>query len=180
LQCFQRSHWTLAFWANDAKPLLHISLTKAQERSDLPIPCFKIHSKCLITSLRGALGESGSIVVYNQQFESQRLTELPAWLPEFRGWMKKIQRRLWDLLSVIRTFIYHPAFSGYSLKSVLPALVPQMSYDGLTVANGQDAGLAWESLIGGTEDPDERETIKNALQEYCALRIEGAERSNRH
>jgi hypothetical protein len=52
-----------------------------------------------ITSLCGALGESGSIVVY-AAFESQRLSELAAWLPEFAGRIKKIQRRLWDLLPV--------------------------------------------------------------------------------
>lgn len=36
-----------------------------------------------ISSLCAALGESGSIVVYNGGFESQRLAELAAWLPEF-------------------------------------------------------------------------------------------------
>ena len=51
-------------------------------------------------------------MVYNQQFESQRLSELAAWLPEFAGRIKKIQRRLWDLLPVIRSHVYHPAFAG--------------------------------------------------------------------
>jgi len=32
------------------------------------------------SSLSDALGESGNIVVYNQQFESQGLSELAAWL----------------------------------------------------------------------------------------------------
>ena len=36
-----------------------------------------------ITSVCEALGESGSIVVYNAGFESQRLAELAVWLPEF-------------------------------------------------------------------------------------------------
>ena len=49
--------------------------------------------------------------------------------------------RLWDLLPVVRNHVYHPAFAGsYSLKSVLPALVPEMSYAGMQVADGQDAG----------------------------------------
>ena len=38
------------------------------------------------------------------------------------------------------------------LKAVLPALVPEMSYEGMAVANGQDAGLAWESLVRGGLD----------------------------
>jgi predicted RecB family nuclease len=120
-----------------------------------------------INSLCGALGESGSIAVY-AAFESQRLSELAAWLPEFAERIKKIQRRLWDLLPVVRNHVYHPAFAGsYSLKAVLPALVPELSYDGMAVANGQDAGLAWESLVRGTADQDKRDKIRKALVDYC-------------
>jgi len=121
-----------------------------------------------ITSLCSVLGKSGSIVVYYQPFEEQRLSELAAWLPEFAGRIKKIQRRLWDLLPVIRSHVYHPAFAGsYSLKAVLPALVPEMTYEGMPVSNGQDAGLAWESLIRGGLDQTERDRIERALLEYC-------------
>jgi predicted RecB family nuclease len=122
-----------------------------------------------ITSLFGALGESGSIVVY-APFESQRLSELAAWLPEFAGLIKTIQGRLFDLLPVVRNHVYYPAFAGsYSLKAVLPAMVPEMSYDGMAVANGQDAGLAWESLVRGTLDSGERHSIRKSLLEYCGL-----------
>jgi predicted RecB family nuclease len=120
-----------------------------------------------IHSLCGALGESGSIVVY-AAFESQRLAELAAWLPEFSEQTKRMRGRLWDLLPIVRDNLYHPQFAGsYSLKSVLPALVPEMSYDGMAVANGQDAGLAWESLIRGGLDQSERERTRKALMDYC-------------
>ncbi len=120
-----------------------------------------------ITSLCAALGGSGSIVVYSA-FESQRLSELAAWLPEFADRIKNIQSRLFDLLPIIRNCVYHPAFAGsYSLKSVLPALVPEMSYAGMAVGNGQDAGLAWQSLVHGRLDRDERERIRKGLLEYC-------------
>jgi len=121
-----------------------------------------------ITSLCDALGESGSIVVYNQQFEEQRLSEFASWLPEFSGRIENFQRRLWDLLPVIRNHVYHPAFAGsYSLKAVLPALVPEMTYEGMDIADGTDAGLAWESLVRGTVDGAERERARKALLEYC-------------
>jgi len=120
-----------------------------------------------ITSLCSALGKSGSIVVYSA-FESQRLSELAAWLPEFSGRIKKIQRRLWDLLPVIRKHTYHPKFAGsFSIKSVLPTLVPGMTYDGMEVADGTHAGLAWESLVRGSLDQSERDRIRKALLEYC-------------
>lgn len=121
-----------------------------------------------ITSLCAVMGKSGSIVVYYQPFEEQRLSELAAWLPEFAGRIKNIQGRLWDLLPVVRNHVYHPRFEGsFSLKDVLPALVPEMTYEGMDVANGTDAGVAWESLVRGTLDSGERERIRTALLEYC-------------
>jgi hypothetical protein len=120
-----------------------------------------------ISTLCGALGESGSIVVY-AAFESQRLSEIAAWLPQFAERIKEIQCRLWDLLPTVRNHVYHPAFAGsYSLKAVLPALVPEMTYDGMAVANGHDAGLAWESLVRGGLDRAERDKTRKALLDYC-------------
>ncbi len=122
-----------------------------------------------ISSLCAVLGESGSIVVYSS-FESKRLSELATWFPQFADRINEIQYRLFDLLPIVRAHFYHPAFArSYSLKSVLPALVPEMSYDGMTVANGQEAGLAWESLLRGGFDGGERERIQKALLDYCAL-----------
>ena len=119
-------------------------------------------------SLCSALGDSGSIIVYNQQFESQRLSDLATLLPEFADRIKQIQARLWDLLPVVRNNVYHPAFAGsYSLKAVLPALVPEMTYESMPVANGQDAGLAWQALIRGTLDITEQNKIRKALLDYC-------------
>src|ERR1700733_3541038 len=121
-----------------------------------------------ISSLCGALGESGSIVVYNQQFESQRLWELAGWLPEYTQRIRDIQRRLWDLLPVVRNPVYHPAFGGsFSLKAVLPALVPEMTYEGMEVPNGQAAGVAWQSMISLGVTDAERQAKRKALLEYC-------------
>jgi Domain of unknown function(DUF2779) len=121
-----------------------------------------------ISTLSDALGDCGSIIIYSQQFESQRLSDLAAWLPEFAGRITKIQRRLWDLLPLVRDHVYHPAFGGsFSLKSVLPALVPEMTYEGMEVADGQAAGLAWESLVHGGLDRDEHDRVRKALLDYC-------------
>ena len=62
----------------------------------------------------------------------------------------------------------YPAFAGsYSLKYVLPALVPGMTYEGMEVADGTEAGVAWESLVRGTADQGERDKIRKALLDYC-------------
>lgn len=120
-----------------------------------------------ISSLCRNVGDRGSVVVYNEGFERQRLSELAGWLPEFAVRISNIQARLWDLLPLIRNHVYDPAFvASYSLKAVLPALVPEMTYDGMAVADGMDAGLAWESLIR-TSDVAERERLRKALLDYC-------------
>jgi hypothetical protein len=42
-----------------------------------------------------------------------------------------------------------------------------MTYAGMEVADGTDAGLAWESLVRGSLDKTERERIEKALRDYC-------------
>lgn len=131
------------------------------EDSNDPRPAFA-------SKLCDAVADQGMIVVYHQQFERQRLADLSAWLPEFSGRMEKIQQRLFDLLPIIRDHCYHPAFNGsFSLKRVLPGLVPEMTYDGMEVADGKAAGLAWESLISGDCSEAERQRKRKALLDYC-------------
>jgi len=121
-----------------------------------------------ISSLCEALNEHGNIVVYNEQFESQRLWELAGWLPEYTQRIRDIQCRLWDLLPVVRKHVYHPAFGGsFSLKAVLPALVPEMTYEGMEVPNGQAAGLAWQAMIAENSSAAERQAKRKALLDYC-------------
>jgi hypothetical protein len=44
-----------------------------------------------------------------------------------------------------------------------------MSYEGMEVADGADAGLAWESLTRDGLGQVEHDKIKKALPEYCEL-----------
>jgi hypothetical protein len=72
------------------------------------------------------------------------------------------------LLPVVRNHVYHPAFGGsFSLKAVLPALVPEMTYEGMEVPNGQAAGLAWGAMIAGNTSEAERKMKRKALLDYC-------------
>jgi hypothetical protein len=69
---------------------------------------------------------------------------------------------------VVRNHVYHPAFGGsFSLKAVLPALVPDMTYEGMEVPDGQAAGLAWEQMIGEKATAPERTAMRKALLAYC-------------
>jgi hypothetical protein len=43
-----------------------------------------------------------------------------------------------DLLPAVRNHVYHPDFGGsFSLKDVLPAMVPELRYDTLAIGDGE-------------------------------------------
>ena len=53
------------------------------------------------------------------------------------------------------------------MKAVLPALVTEMTYEDLEVANGQNAALAWGALVRGGLDRKQCDRIRKALLDYC-------------
>jgi predicted RecB family nuclease len=113
-------------------------------------------------------GGKGHIVSYYASFEAGRLDELAAWLPKYAPKIENVKNRLWDLHPVIRDYVYHPEFYGsFSLKSVLPALVPHMKYDGMDVADGIDAGLAYNKMIKAGLPEPELKNLRDALLQYC-------------
>jgi len=108
------------------------------------------------------------IVVYNQPFESGRLGELADCFPSYAARIKRVQKRLWDLLSVVRDHVYHPKFGGsFSIKSVLPALVKGMTYAGMGVADGAQAGVAYLQMLSDDTPPREKKRLRKDLLKYC-------------
>ncbi len=120
-------------------------------------------------SLVEALGrDSGPVVVYNAAFEKTRLSDLARWLPRRAAALGRIADRVWDLLPLIRGHVYHPAFRGsFSLKKVLPALLPHLGYGGMAVADGREASATWERLVSGAPRVEERRRLRDGLLEYC-------------
>lgn len=57
--------------------------------------------------------------------------------------------------------------AGYSLNNVLPALLPETSYDGMGVAEGNAAGIAWEEMLHSEVRSEVRKRLRNALAAYC-------------
>jgi hypothetical protein len=57
---------------------------------------------------------------------------------------------------------------SHSIKYVLPALVPELSYDDLTIADGEMAMLAYARLAK-INPPEEKEKIRQDLLAYCRL-----------
>ena len=78
--------------------------------------------------------------------------------------------RLWDLLPVIREHICHPRlYSSFSLKCVLPALLPEMGYHDLAIQDGTAAGIAYAEMIRPDTTPGRKTELRQQLLEYCGL-----------
>ncbi len=117
-----------------------------------------------------AMGTAGSIVVYNKAFENTRLRELKEQFEEYQEAITSLQERIVDLMTPFRKKHYYlPAMEGsYSIKQVLPALFPDMSYDELEIGNGGDASAAFYNL-DKVEDATAIAETRTALLEYCKL-----------
>lgn len=122
-----------------------------------------------ITSLVAALERvEGKIVVYSG-FERRLLGELKSISEETLGRrIDAVMNRLFDLLIVVRGNIYMPAFKfSNSIKTVGPALAPEITYDGLEIADGTAASDSFTRVAMGL-DPDSAKT-RAALERYCTL-----------
>ncbi len=111
----------------------------------------------------------GDILTYNQNFEKTRLKELARDFPEYGYALEERIARIKDLMPPIQQRLYYtPEMNGaYSIKDVLPALVPELKYDDLPINNGSDASLYFEQMI---YDPTaDLVTIRRNLLAYCKL-----------
>jgi hypothetical protein len=131
----------------------------------------------LIEHLHEAVGDSGSVIVYNKGFEEGILRDLGGAFSDSNSWIEEVISRMSDLILPFRSFhYYHPSQRGScSLKSVLPA-VTGSGYDELAIADGKDASLTFLTMTYGDMPEDEKAGIREALLEYCALDTEGMAR----
>ena len=126
----------------------------------------------LAERLLAACEPARSIAAYSAGFERDCILHLAAAVPHLRARLEAIATRLVDLLPIVRNHVYHPDFGGsFSLKSVLPALVPECSYAGLAINEGAVASVALERLLfrGTGMSPSERAQLRDDLSRYCAL-----------
>jgi hypothetical protein len=128
-------------------------------------------ARACIEKLLAALGESGPIVVYFATFEKTRLKELAELYPDLAPRITPVIDRLFDIWPVMKEHYYHPSMNGsWSLKKVLPAVVPDLDYSALgDVADGGGAQRAYIELINPQTDATRSKALREALLRYCGL-----------
>ena len=115
-------------------------------------------------------GNSGDVMVYNIGFERGKLFDLNGFSPEHKTALLNIVSRLKDLMIPFRErWYYTPEMQGsYSIKKVLPALVPELSYQDLAIQEGGTASNTFSAMLQGNFNGDVEQTRKDLLA-YCAL-----------
>ncbi len=124
-------------------------------------------------ALQKHLPKTGSVVVWNQKFEKGINEQIGERLPDYRSFMHNINNRIVDLMIPFsgKTLVYdHPQFKGSaSIKYVLPALVPHLSYKSMHIQEGGTASDTWNRIVSGEYSDEEKNMKVQALKDYCHL-----------
>jgi hypothetical protein len=119
-------------------------------------------------SVARRFADEGSVFAYHATFERERLQDLACLFPDLEAPLLDISERLVDMETVVADHVYHPDFHGsFSLKSVLPGLVPGCGYGGLAIQDGGAAALAYENLRL-LPPGAERDRLRADMLAYCA------------
>lgn len=153
--------YSLHFLQNKKAELIHYEFL-AEATGDPRIP--------FIENLLRDLDEQGDILVYNKSFEIKRLNEIAEAFPQYKEKIQKVIFRIKDLITPFqKKFYYTNDMKGsYSIKYVLPALVPELNYSDLEINEGGLASLTFESLYG-EKDLEIISNKRKNLLEYCKL-----------
>ena len=124
----------------------------------------------LIERLITEIPKGACVMAYNMSFERGVLSKLMALYPEHKVDISSIIDNMIDLMEPFKNKAYYSwqMMGSYSLKAVLPVLVPDLSYKGLQVCNGGMAMDAYARMCS-TSDKQVLAEIRKGLLEYCHL-----------
>jgi hypothetical protein len=103
-------------------------------------------------------------------FERTQIRSLRKAVPSLDAELEALEMKLIDLHPVIQNNVFHPEFEGsFSLKYVLPALVPRMTYSDLVIVNGLVASVEIARLlfVAGKIPVQEQQRVRKDLLAYC-------------
>jgi len=124
----------------------------------------------LAEKLLAEIPKDACILTYNQAFERGVLKNLAEAFPDLADDINARIENIRDLMIPFRKRdVYRWQMRGsYSIKEVLPALVPELSYEGLAVSDGLMAMRVYHEMCE-IDDPDKVAELRKGLLEYCRL-----------
>lgn len=137
-----------------------------------------LHAECkshpmiaLADALAKIIDKEGSIIVWNKKFEGKCHEDIAKLIPQHADIFYAYNQRLFDLMEIFSKNHYvHPDFrGGYSIKDVLPVLVPEMSYKTLNIRDGSMAMKGWKTMMFEMTDQKDKDQMNHDLLKYCEL-----------
>ena len=165
---------------DNTKPYQHIPFQYSlhyKKSKDAPLEHFEFlaeqHNdprKAFVERLLKDTESEGTILVYDILMERNVLNGLKKDFPEYASEIDSRLRRIVDLVQPFQErSYYHPATkNSFSIKNLLPALVPELSYSNLKIGSGSVAMIAYENLNKET-DMFRILDIREQLVEYCKM-----------
>jgi hypothetical protein len=147
------------------------------ERKDGPLQTFEFlvppgedGRKTFTEAFIEATRKPGQIVVFNTLLEKGILYHLGKLYPEYAAAIHERMQRMVDLETPFKNdWYYHPGMQGgYSMKNILPALVPALSYEQISIRDGMDAMYVYQQLMYET-DPAKKIKSTQDLLAYCQM-----------
>ena len=136
-----------------------------------------LHTECgdpaeaIVTLLDKHILPGGTLVSWNKSFEAGVNKEMAERLPHYAPVLDRLNSMLYDLKDVFsKQYYVHPDFKGsVSIKKVLPALVPELTYAELDIHGGAQASDSWRTMLKPETLQEERDLIAKSLLIYCGL-----------
>ena len=133
--------------------------------------------RALAEKMIETLGDSGPVFMWTN-YEQGVIKCLIEMFPDLDRPLQKIIVRLFDLHPVVKAHYYHPNMLGsWSIKAVLPAMVPHMNYADLEgIHEGMAASDGYLEAIGSRPRAAPTDARKAELEEqllrYCKFDTE--------
>ena len=128
-------------------------------------------SRALAERLVAECGTSGPVYVYSASAEATVIRDLAARFDDLAPSLYGILQRIVDLLKIAKARYHHPIQKGkWSIKKLLPAIVPDLTYDDLDgVRNGSMAMNAYREILDRNTSALRRADLRQQLIDYCEL-----------
>ena len=165
---------------NKTKPYQHIPFQYSlhyKKDKEAPLQHFSFLAeqgldprKSFLENLLKHTPSEGTILVYDALMERNILDGLKKEFPDYASEIDWRLNRIVDLMIPFQEkSYYHPAMkNSFSIKNLLHALVPELSYNDLMISSGSIAMTAYEHLQNET-DMFRILEVREQLHEYCKL-----------
>ena len=127
----------------------------------------------LAAHIRDNTKRGGTFIAWNAGFEKGCNMEMGDRDPRFAKFFASLNDRMFDLMLLFkkrRGLYFHSGFEGSaSLKNVMPAIVPFLSYKSLNIQEGGTASNSWPILTSPKTLLAQKKRLYKDMLAYCDL-----------